>query len=166
MPNFCPNALQSERKYDIIPSQRKYAPLAQLDRAQASDAWCRRFESAMVCQQKGNFCPPKVPFLFIQAAGLAYHQGSASRPFKLLTKCSTNKPFVKIAKGTNIKPPLCRRGGGTSLRVTEGLVLSFWELINYNQPLSFAFARQLSNCLQLRGACAFPSAQGSRGGIW
>ncbi len=108
MPNFCPNALQSERKYDIIPSQRKYAPLAQLDRAQASDAWCRRFESAMVCQQKGNFCPPKVPFLFIQAAGLAYHQGSASRPFKLLTKCSTNKPFVKIAKGTNIKPPLAQ----------------------------------------------------------
>ena len=30
----------------------KYAPLAQMDRAQASDAWCRRFESAMVRQTK------------------------------------------------------------------------------------------------------------------
>ena len=29
-----------------------FAPLAQLDRAQASDAWCRRFESAMVRQKK------------------------------------------------------------------------------------------------------------------
>ena len=28
----------------------KHAPLAQMDRAQASDAWCRRFESAMVRQ--------------------------------------------------------------------------------------------------------------------
>ena len=26
------------------------------------------------CQQKRNFCLPKVPFLFIQAAGLAYHR--------------------------------------------------------------------------------------------
>ena len=31
----------------------EYAPLAQMDRAQASDAWCRRFESAMVRQKKG-----------------------------------------------------------------------------------------------------------------
>ena len=28
------------------------APLAQMDRAQASDAWCRRFESAMVRQRR------------------------------------------------------------------------------------------------------------------
>ena len=48
---FARNGLQSGTKCDIIPSPRKYAPLAQLDRAQASDAWCRRFESAMVCQK-------------------------------------------------------------------------------------------------------------------
>ena len=48
---FARNGLQSGTKCDIIPSLRKHAPLAQLDRAQASDAWCRRFESAMVCQK-------------------------------------------------------------------------------------------------------------------
>ena len=32
------------------------APLAQMDRAQASDAWCRRFESAMVRQTKNIPC--------------------------------------------------------------------------------------------------------------
>ena len=31
-------------------------------------------ESRHLDQQKRNFCLPKVPFLFIQAAGLAYHR--------------------------------------------------------------------------------------------
>lgn len=31
-------------------------------------------ESFCPCQQKRNFCLPKVPFLFIQAAGLVYHR--------------------------------------------------------------------------------------------
>ena len=31
------------------------------------------FKSCQAHQQKRNFCLPKVPFLFIQAAGLAYH---------------------------------------------------------------------------------------------
>ena len=34
----------------------------------------RGFESHRLRQQKRNFCLPKVPFLFIQAAGLAYHR--------------------------------------------------------------------------------------------
>ena len=38
--------------YDRITGPKKNAPLAQMDRAQASDAWCRRFESAMVRQTK------------------------------------------------------------------------------------------------------------------
>ena len=51
--------LQSRGKCAIIqwfgkPSKIEYAPLAQMDRAQASDAWCRRFESAMVRQQNGT----------------------------------------------------------------------------------------------------------------
>ena len=33
----------------------------------------RGFESHRLRQQKRNLCLPKVPFLFIQAAGLAYH---------------------------------------------------------------------------------------------
>ena len=51
---FAQNGLQSNRKCDIIQSPITFAPLAQLDRAQASDAWCRRFESAMVCQKKSK----------------------------------------------------------------------------------------------------------------
>ena len=51
--------LQSRGKCAIIqwfgkPNKFEYAPLAQMDRAQASDAWCRRFESAMVRQQNGT----------------------------------------------------------------------------------------------------------------
>ena len=50
--------MQSPKKCAIIgwfgcPSNN-HAPLAQMDRAQASDAWCRRFESAMVRQQNGT----------------------------------------------------------------------------------------------------------------
>ena len=41
-----------------------YAPLAQMDRAQASDAWCRRFESAMVRQKKAHICLPRQCVLF------------------------------------------------------------------------------------------------------
>ena len=33
----------------------------------------REFKSPLLRQQKENFCLPKVLFLFIQAAGLAYH---------------------------------------------------------------------------------------------
>ena len=33
----------------------------------------REFKSLLLRQQKENFCLPKVLFLFIQAAGLAYH---------------------------------------------------------------------------------------------
>lgn len=36
---FAQNGLQSNRKCDIIQSPITFAPLAQLDRAQASDAW-------------------------------------------------------------------------------------------------------------------------------
>ncbi len=51
--------LHSRQKCAIIqwfgkPNETPYAPLAQMDRAQASDAWCRRFESAMVRQQNGT----------------------------------------------------------------------------------------------------------------
>ena len=50
--------LQSHRKCAIIwwfdKIELPYAPLAQMDRAQASDAWCRRFESAMVRQEKAS----------------------------------------------------------------------------------------------------------------
>ena len=37
-------------------------------------AMSRGFESHTLRQQKRNFCLPKVPFLFILAAGLAYHR--------------------------------------------------------------------------------------------
>ena len=42
----------------------RYAPVAQLDRAQASDAWCRRFKSCSVRQkiERAHF----VPFLFFR----------------------------------------------------------------------------------------------------
>ena len=48
-------------------------PVAQLDRASDSDSEGQRFKSSRVHQQKENFCLSKVLFLFIQAAGLAYH---------------------------------------------------------------------------------------------
>ena len=48
-----------------------YAPLAQLDRAQASDAWCRRFESAMVCQK--STCSRRCFLFFILLHLLSFH---------------------------------------------------------------------------------------------
>ena len=53
--------------------ERAYAALAQLDRVPGYEPVGRGFESLMPRQQKRNFCLPKVPFLFIQAAGLVYH---------------------------------------------------------------------------------------------
>ena len=61
--HFRKKRLQTEQNCAIIISARgsagrksqgeqENAPLAQMDRAQASDAWCRRFESAMVRQKK------------------------------------------------------------------------------------------------------------------
>ena len=50
------------------------AALAQLDRVPGYEPVGRGFESLMPRQQKENFCLPKVLFLFIQAAGLAYHR--------------------------------------------------------------------------------------------
>ena len=49
---FLKKDLHLRKKCDILRGAKKeYAPLAQMDRAQASDAWCRRFESAMVRQR-------------------------------------------------------------------------------------------------------------------
>ncbi len=52
--------LQRSRKCAIMNGIRgivktEYALLAQMDRAQASDAWCRRFESAIVRQKSTSF---------------------------------------------------------------------------------------------------------------
>ncbi len=46
-----------------------FAALAQLDRVFGYEPKGRGFESLTPCQQKENFCLPKVLFLFIQAAG-------------------------------------------------------------------------------------------------
>ena len=42
---------ESGKNSKIKGLSNRYVSVAQLDRAQASDAWCRRFESAMVCQK-------------------------------------------------------------------------------------------------------------------
>ena len=52
--------LQNRLEYDIM---TRYAPVAQLDRAQASDAWCRRFESCSV-RQKTSRSPLRAVCLF------------------------------------------------------------------------------------------------------
>ena len=53
-----------------MPERSIYAPLAQMDRAQASDAWCRRFESAMVRQEKST---AQAVLFSIQSEGLAWN---------------------------------------------------------------------------------------------
>ncbi len=45
---FGQKVLQKQKKYGRIYDD---APVAQQDRAQASDAWCRRFESGSVYQR-------------------------------------------------------------------------------------------------------------------
>ena len=52
--------LQNRSGYGIM---TRYAPVAQLDRAQASDAWCRRFESCSV-RQKTSRSPLRAVCLF------------------------------------------------------------------------------------------------------
>ena len=87
---FFKKGLHLKKKCDILKSAERnarrhiapYAPLAQMDRAQASDAWCRRFESAMVrqttksCFMQGFFVwfsfdvdenrPQKIRRIFVQ----------------------------------------------------------------------------------------------------
>ena len=48
---FACEGLQKGLEYDIM---TRYAPVAQLDRAQASDAWCRRFKSCSVRQKQAD----------------------------------------------------------------------------------------------------------------
>ena len=52
--------MQNRSGYGIM---TRYAPVAQLDRAQASDAWCRRFESCSVRQKQAD-CPKGAVCLF------------------------------------------------------------------------------------------------------
>ena len=59
--------------YSCLITHNILPPVAKLDIAADSDSEGRGFESLRAGQQKRNFCLPKVPFLFIQAAGLAYH---------------------------------------------------------------------------------------------
>ncbi len=42
----------------------------------------------------------------------------------MLTKCLRNKTFVKITKGTNFEPPLCKGRWHFRKKMTEGLALS------------------------------------------
>ena len=59
--------LQNGNECDIM---TRYAPVAQLDRAQASDAWCRRFESCSVRQKRTDRAYSAVGLFFVSLTDL------------------------------------------------------------------------------------------------
>ena len=112
---FFKKGLHLKKKCDILKSAERnarrhiapYAPLAQMDRAQASDAWCRRFESAMVRQTKRSAPRQVVLFRIMvlirtvrkKSAGFLCRRGAKQKTSDYQSKSPLRRSSVLIRHG-------------------------------------------------------------------